>query len=126
LSDLVFNKSIEVKKETIDKYGRTVGTLFADGIDVNAEMIRRGAAWVYRKYAKDQFLFQLETQAKQEKRGLWNLPESERIPPWEWRHPKNVSPPNITPSQSGTAIKLRIFNFKSTVFSIAYDNSTKR
>ena len=25
-----------------------------------------------------------------------------------------------------TAIKLRIFNFKSTVFSIAYDNSTKR
>ena len=101
LSDLVFNKSIEVKKETIDKYGRTVGTLFLDGIDVNAEMIRRGAAWVYRKYAKDQLLFQLETQAKQEKRGLWNLPESERIPPWEWRHPKNVSPSNITPSQSG-------------------------
>src|SRR5512137_2825926 len=28
LSDLVFNKSIEVKKEAIDKYGRTVGTLF--------------------------------------------------------------------------------------------------
>ena len=63
LSDLVFNKPIEVKKETIDKYGRTVGTIFVDGIDVNAEMIRRGAAWVYRKYAKDQLLFQLETQA---------------------------------------------------------------
>ena len=101
LSDLVFNKSIEVKKETIDKYGRTLGTLFLDGIDVNAEMIRRGAAWVYRKYAKDQLLFQLENQAKQEKRGLWNLPESERIPPWEWRHPKNGSSTNITPSQSG-------------------------
>jgi endonuclease YncB( thermonuclease family) len=101
LSDMVFNKAIQVEKETIDKYGRTVGTIFVAGIDVNAEMIRRGAAWVYRKYAKDQLLFQLEAQAKKDKRGLWNLPENERIPPWEWRHLKNGHPSNITPSQSG-------------------------
>ena len=32
----------------------------------------------------------------------------------------------LVPMRYVTAIKLRIFNFKSTVFSIAYDNSTKR
>ena len=32
----------------------------------------------------------------------------------------------VDPAAKVTAIKLRIFNFKSTVFSIAYDNSTKR
>jgi hypothetical protein len=90
-----------------DRYGRTVGQVFINTLDVNADMIRRGAAWVYRKYAKDQTLYSLEAQAKQEKRGLWNLSESQRIPPWEWRHPKNgtTSTPdtttNTTPSQSG-------------------------
>jgi len=35
-------------------------------------------------------------------------------------------PVNLNGTPGVTAIKLRIFNFKSTVFSIAYDNSTKR
>lgn len=86
LSSLIFGKSATVNVMDIDRYGRTVGRVYADGVDVNAEMVRRGAAWVYRRYAKDQSLFRLETEAKQEKRGLWSLPESERIPPWEWRH----------------------------------------
>ena len=40
----------------------------------------------YRKYAQDQALYRLEEQAKAAKRGLWSLPEAERMPPWEWRH----------------------------------------
>ena len=45
---------------TIDRYERIIGRIYVDDLDVNAEMVRRGAAWVYRKYAKDQKLFQLE------------------------------------------------------------------
>ncbi len=41
---------------------------------------------VYRQYLKDRSLLDLEAQAKAQKRGLWALPEAERIPPWEWRH----------------------------------------
>jgi len=48
-------------------------------------MVKQGAAWVYRKYAKDQSLYALENEAKAAKRGLWSLPEAERTPPWEWR-----------------------------------------
>jgi len=51
-------------------------------------MVRRGAAWVYRKYARDQSLYVLEGQARQAKVGLWHLAEAGRVPPWEWRHAK--------------------------------------
>ena len=54
LSRLVFGKTVTVKAQDTDRYGRTVGRVYADGSDVNAGMVRRGAAWVYRQYAKDQ------------------------------------------------------------------------
>jgi len=64
-----------------DRYGRTVGRVYVGNVDVNAEMIRQGAAWVYRQYLKDQSLLALEQQAKAAKRGLWGLPETDRCPP---------------------------------------------
>ena len=68
-----------------DRYGRTVGRVYADAMDVNAEMVRQGAAWVYRKYSNDPSLLLLEQEARSARRGLWALPETERLPPWEWR-----------------------------------------
>ena len=44
----------------IDRYQRNVGRIYVGDLDVSAEMVRLGAAWVYRKYAKDQNLFRLE------------------------------------------------------------------
>lgn len=85
LSDLAFNKQARVVVETTDRYGRTVGRVFVSNLDVNAEMIRQGAAWVYRQYAKDRSLFALEDEARAAKRGLWNLPEADRCEPWNWR-----------------------------------------
>ena len=91
LSRLVFGKTVTVKAQDTDRYGRTVGRVYADGLDVNAEMVRRGAAWVYRQYVKDQSLYTLENQARQDKAGLWGLPEAEQVPPWEWRHARRGS-----------------------------------
>lgn len=85
LSDLAFGKQARVVVETTDKYGRTVGRVYVGGVDVNAEMVKQGAAWVYRQYLKDQSLLALEQQAKAAQRGLWGLPETERCPPWDWR-----------------------------------------
>ncbi len=90
LSALAFNKTAVVKVQDTDRYGRTVGRVYVDGVDVNAELVKRGAAWVYRKYAKDHSLFDLEYEARTNKRGLWKLPESERVPPWEWRKAKRI------------------------------------
>jgi len=74
-----------------DRYGRTVGRVYVGNVDVNAEMVKQGAAWVYRKYAKDQSLYALENEAKAAKRGLWGLPEAARTPPWEWRQADRAS-----------------------------------
>ena len=85
LSDLAYNKPARVVVQDTDKYGRTVGRVYVGSLDVNAEMIRQGAAWAYRQYLKDQSLLALEQQAKSAKRGLWGLPEAERCAPWDWR-----------------------------------------
>lgn len=90
LSALTFNKEARVRVQDTDRYGRTVGRVFVGSVDVSAEMIRRGAAWVFRKYVKDAWLFKLEEEARLDKRGLWSLPESERVPPWEWRRNRRI------------------------------------
>lgn len=85
LSSLVFGKEARVEVQDQDRYGRQVGRVYVGTTDVNAEMIRLGAAWVYRQYNKDKSLLPLEEEARQAKLGLWALPEVERMPPWEWR-----------------------------------------
>lgn len=85
LSGLVFGKDVRIVVHDTDRYGRTVGRVYAGPLDVNAEMVRQGAAWVYRQYSRDPELLRIEAEAKASRRGLWALPEAERTPPWEWR-----------------------------------------
>jgi endonuclease YncB( thermonuclease family) len=85
LSALAFGRSALVVVEDTDRYGRSVGRVRVGGRDVNAEMVRRGAAWVYVRYNRDPALVPLEAEARAARRGLWALPEAERPPPWEWR-----------------------------------------
>jgi endonuclease YncB( thermonuclease family) len=85
LSELVFGKDVRVVVQDTDRYGRTVGRVFAGSVDANAEMVRQGAAWVYRQYSRERSLLALEAEAKAARRGLWALPEAEQTPPWEWR-----------------------------------------
>src|SRR5688572_11753296 len=51
LSALAFGKAVRVEVEDKDRYGRTVGRVFAGDVAVNVEMVRRGLAWWYRSYA---------------------------------------------------------------------------
>jgi len=111
LSELVFGKDARVVVQDTDRYGRTVGRVYAGAVDVNAEMVRQGAAWVYRQYSRDAALLQLEGEAKAARRGLWALPEAERTPPWEWRaaerggatRPTEAPPAAAAPQRSSPA-----------------------
>ncbi len=85
LSALAFGKQVVLQVQDTDRYGRTVARVLAGGADVNAELVRQGAVWVYRQYNRDRSLLVLEEQARTARRGLWALPESERMTPWEWR-----------------------------------------
>lgn len=53
--------------------------------DVNRKMVQEGMAWVYRQYLKDQSLLEDEKEARLAKRGIWSLPSTDQVPPWEWR-----------------------------------------
>lgn len=90
LCALAGERRLRAVEVTEDAYGRAVVGLAAAGLDINAELVRRGAAWVYRRYAKDPALLRLEEEARAARRGLWALPAAERMPPWEWRqkHPR--------------------------------------
>ncbi len=84
LSDLAFSKDARADCPQTDRYGRQVCTILVGNLDVNLEQVRRGMAWVYRKYARDPSYYQAEDESRRAGRGLWSYPDA--IPPWEWRH----------------------------------------
>lgn len=83
--DLVAGKTVRVDVITRDRYGRVVGkVVLDDGSTLNKRLVGAGLAWVYRRYAKDPALYDLEAEAKAARLGLWSDPNP--VPPWEWRH----------------------------------------
>lgn len=91
LSDLIYKAKVTVRKEGVDHYGRTIGTIFLAETDINAAMVRQGGAWVYDQYVTDSTLYELQREAQDFKRGLWALPKSDHIPPWQWRGGRRVA-----------------------------------
>ena len=92
LSDLVFDKTVQVETAKKDRYGREIGKVLVNGIDANLEQIKRGFAWHYKAYQREQSendrrLYDLtETEARAAKRGLWA--DVDPVPPWEFRKNK--------------------------------------
>ncbi|WP_233584987.1 thermonuclease family protein [Aquabacterium soli] len=83
LRDLVAKKVVSLSWRTIDPYGRPVVDVRVGTLNVNAEQVKRGYAWVYRQYSHDRQLIADEQQAKASGLGLWADPHP--IPPWDWR-----------------------------------------
>ena len=88
LASLVLNKSVDVKSYGTDRYGRTLGVVFVNGIDVNLEMVKAGLAEVYRGRAAKGFenepYLKAEAKARGAKLNMWSLGEK-YISPREWR-----------------------------------------
>jgi len=88
-SDMVFGKEVKVKSKGLDKYGRTLGeVILPDGKSLNRELIRAGLAWWYRQYSQDSTLGVLESEAREERIGLWA--DADPIAPWDYRHGTGV------------------------------------
>ena len=70
---------------------RLVARVRCRGVDVNAEQLQRGMAWVYDHYVSDRSLYALQDEARRRAIGLWS--DAHPIAPWEWRRLKrNASP----------------------------------
>jgi endonuclease YncB( thermonuclease family) len=85
LSALVLQREVRIVPVASDRYGRLVAEVYQGDTHVNPTLVQQGHSWVYHRYAVDASLNEQERNARDARRGLWALPESERRPPWDWR-----------------------------------------
>jgi micrococcal nuclease len=90
LAGRVARREVVVDADGRDGFGRTLGVVRADGVDVNRAMVRDGWAWVFRRYAHDAALLALEEEARRERRGLWRDAQPEA--PWTYRERNERKP----------------------------------
>ena len=87
LKDILDNGDLTVKVKKTDRYGRLVANLYVDGERVDVQMVQRGCAWHYTRYAPASIpLYVAQLRAKAAGRGLWASKGA--IPPWDWRQKK--------------------------------------
>ena len=88
LAGMVLNKNVGIVSYGNDRYGRTLGVVYADGKNVNLEMVKAGLAEVYRgKPAKgfDNGPYQnAEDAVRSAGKGMWSLGDK-YISPKDWR-----------------------------------------
>ncbi len=78
-----------------DQYKRTLALVYANNVNLQAELIKNGFAWVYPRYCKKAICNdwkKLQEQAKANKKGLWQ--DKNAISPWQWKHSGSSSTPS--------------------------------
>lgn len=94
LSDMLFQKAVTIDTHKNDKYGREIGKVLLDGRDLNLEQLRRGMAWHYKAYDREQspadreMYAATEDAARSARIGLWA--DARPIPPWDFRRSKKA------------------------------------
>lgn len=84
-AELAQGRTVTVRTESRDRWGRLVAWVtLPDGRSLNEILVAEGLAWHFRRYApREKRLIQLEREARDARRGLWQDPAP--VPPWEWR-----------------------------------------
>ena len=89
LHDLVHGKQVRIEYDKEDKYGRIVGKITLDDLDICLQQLVLGMAWHYKKYQNEQSVSdralysETELKSKSLKLGLWS--DDTPMPPWEFR-----------------------------------------
>jgi len=88
LASLVLNKSVTMKSYGTGRYGRILGVVFVNGMNVNLEMVKVGLAEVYRgrsvKGLDMDTYWKAEAETKKASIGIWSW-RDKYISPREWR-----------------------------------------
>lgn len=92
LSDLIFNKQVNVYWEKKDRYQRVLGKVTLGEQDICLEQVKRGMSWHYKQYQRDQtpedrMKYTLaEKEARANRIGLWS--DESPVEPSKFRHSK--------------------------------------
>jgi endonuclease YncB( thermonuclease family) len=87
LKSLLKEGMVDVDISGTDRYGRKLGRLYWQGIDINRELVSAGYAWVYDQYVTDKSFYENQSKARNSKKGLWE--DQNPLEPWNWRKLKN-------------------------------------
>ena len=86
LKQLLGAGPVEIRPQTVDRYGRTVAEVYAGGRNVNLEMVRLGMAYAYRQYLSgcdENAYLGAEAQAERNRQGVWRW--GNEVKPWDFR-----------------------------------------
>ena len=86
VSDLCFGEVVTVEDKGKDRYGRVIGIVWADSININEALLRNGLAWHYKQFNNDLRLDSLERVARSDSLNIWS--DKSPTPPWEFRKKK--------------------------------------
>lgn len=115
LLEMVGKKKVRIDSRAVDQYGRIIGLISVDGLNVNQEQVKRGLAWAAPGWRKGRravpkspggqefgrpapvaasaykIYTALQNDARMARRGLWE--KINPLSPWQWRklHP-SVTP----------------------------------
>lgn len=77
---LALRQSVQVEIKAEDVYGRQVGRLSSNGVDLGAQMVRTGMAWAYRFRTGRGPYASLQREAQKQKMGLFAQPQAPMSP----------------------------------------------
>ncbi len=80
MRELVCGHAVTCENHGYDRCGRMIGLCRADGVDIQAAMVRAGMAWAYVRYSRD--YVKREAEARAERLGIY---AHDCEPAWEWR-----------------------------------------
>ncbi|MFK5968830.1 MAG: thermonuclease family protein [Candidatus Marithrix sp.] len=80
----ITGKTVRLVKIDKDRYGRIVGEVYSNGVNLNLAQVKAGQAAVYTRYCKKSEYKAAERPAKQAKLGIWSKTGLHQTP-WQWR-----------------------------------------
>ena len=68
LKSLLKEGMVDVDISGTDRYGRKLGRLYWQGMDINRELVSAGYAWVYDQYVTDNSFYENQSKARNSKK----------------------------------------------------------
>ena len=103
LANMIAGKMVNVDVQAEDRYGRSVGIVYLDDVDINKRQVADGYAWAYMQYGGEIYKND-ELKAREKKLGMWIDPNIEQ--PSEYRkRQKNGGNSNTNTTASEKAME---------------------
>ncbi|MDN2659501.1 thermonuclease family protein [Neptunomonas phycophila] len=87
LGSMITNERVTLRCPTQDASGEWVCIVWKEGYDTSRRMINKGGAWVDSTSDAGAAWYRDEQKARKAKKGLWSLPEEQRVL-WSWKPTK--------------------------------------